>query len=63
MATEPTTITINYSTASSATVSITTGMNYSDMVANIVKGGGKWLTVAGVLTFIPLNQIRSITAQ
>jgi hypothetical protein len=66
----PSTLTINYASSSTATVPIISGAggggasDYAQMVQNIVKGGGVWTTSsAGVLTWIPLGEITSITAQ
>jgi len=64
----PTTLTISYSTASTATLSIPTGGgaalgDYSAAVAQIVRGGGFWFTdSSGNLTFIPIGQITKIVA-
>jgi hypothetical protein len=66
----PSTLTINYASSSTATVPIISGAggggasDYAQMVQNIVKGGGVWITSSlGVLTWIPLGEITSITAQ
>jgi hypothetical protein len=71
----PTTLTITFvstlpSTTSTATVPITSGAggggetDYSMMARNLVRAGGFWFTsTTGVVTWIPLAQIVSITAQ
>lgn len=59
-----TTLIVNYGTSSSQTLTIANGIDYSQAVLNIVRGGGFWFTDAtGLLTWIPLGEITKITAQ
>jgi hypothetical protein len=69
----PTTLTVSYVSAytngvgsanTTVTLTIRAGEDYSASIHNIFLEGGFFLTSAtGVLTFIPWNQITSITAQ
>ena len=69
----PTTLTVSYISAytngiasaqATATISIPAGIDFSQHVRNIQRGGGVWIVNAsGVNQFIPWNQITGITAQ
>ena len=66
MANPPTTITITYvsqlpNVTSQSSLSIPAGSTYDQMVTNIRMNRGFWLS--GTFTFIPYQQIVSITAQ
>ncbi len=68
----PTTITISYVTTftngvptanATATVPVPTGIDWTQHVRNIYHAGGfTFVSAAGVNTFIPTNQIISITS-
>ncbi len=65
----PSTVTITYvstlpSTTSTAQLNIPSGSDYGSFVRNMVMNGGVWISsAAGVLTFIPMGQVVSVTAQ
>jgi len=59
----PTQVTIYYSTSSTQALLIPDGVDYTNMILNMVRGGGFWFSdTTGLLTWIPMNQITKITA-
>jgi hypothetical protein len=59
----PTQVTIYYSTSSTQVLSIPDGVDYSNMILNIVRGGGFWFRDSTeLLTWIPMNQVTKVTA-
>jgi hypothetical protein len=64
----PTTLTVNYGTSSTATLTIPAGCSYSDYVQGIMRNGF-WFpqpqnaAQSQTQTFTPASEITSITAQ